>query len=172
MAVLVEAISVLVKVAALYDRFPGGWEGFRDAAPNATLCCDGDLARIGFMAPQDVGAVIERLGGHGLVFLADGAAVAVADQQRGLTTRCDGIECGHVTIGGNRITAARLARSTKDTVATPNGWRFEGSPSQTFGFVPGDSLGHSLELVRAEDGTDFYRSRLTGKLVYVARRAS
>jgi hypothetical protein len=173
MAVLVEAISVLVKVAALEERFPGSWEGFRAAAPNATLCSDGEIARLGFMAPQDVEACVKQLERHGLVFLADGIAVdiAVADQQRGLTTRCDWIECGQVTADGNRIAAARLAGSEVPTVATPVGWSFEGSLSQTFGFVPGDDPGRALDFVRSEDGAEIYRSRLTGKLVHIGRPA-
>ena len=172
MAVLVEAISVLVRFEALDDRFPGGWEAFRDAVPNRTLCCDGELARVGFMDARDVGPFVERLEGHGLVFLADdGRAVdiAVADQQRGLTTRCDWIECGRVTMGGNSVAAARLAGSSVSTLATPIGWSFEGSLSHTFGFVPGDASGGGLDLVRSEDATDVYRSRLTGGVSYTGR---
>jgi hypothetical protein len=54
MAVLIEAISVFVRVDAIRERYSGGWEAFREAVPNQTLCCDDELARIGFMNPADV----------------------------------------------------------------------------------------------------------------------
>lgn len=54
MAVLIEAISVVVRKDAIEKRFPGGWDSFLDEIPNNTLCTDGELVRVGFMSPQDV----------------------------------------------------------------------------------------------------------------------
>lgn len=45
MAVLVEAISVIVRRDAIRGKYPGGWQGFVAAVPNGTLCYDDDLAR-------------------------------------------------------------------------------------------------------------------------------
>ena len=58
MAVLVEAISVVVRRDAIGARYPGGWRGFLSIVPNSTLCADDDLVRVGFMAPPDVEAFI------------------------------------------------------------------------------------------------------------------
>jgi hypothetical protein len=44
---------VIVQVDANRERYLGGWEALRDAVPNYTLCCDDELARIGFMTPAD-----------------------------------------------------------------------------------------------------------------------
>jgi len=54
MAVLVEAISVIVRVDSINKKFPGGWIGFKDHVPNQTLCADNELARVGFMTSEDV----------------------------------------------------------------------------------------------------------------------
>ena len=54
MAVLVEAISVIVRAAAIHQKYPGGWEAFKRIIPNQTLCADNELVRIGFMTPDDV----------------------------------------------------------------------------------------------------------------------
>jgi hypothetical protein len=55
MAVLVEAISVLVRHDAILRRFKGGWSAFCSLIPNAAWCHDDALSRIGFMTPSDVG---------------------------------------------------------------------------------------------------------------------
>ena len=53
MAVLVEAISVIVRVDSINEKFPGGWIGFKDHVPNQTLCADNELARVGFIKALD-----------------------------------------------------------------------------------------------------------------------
>lgn len=84
MAVLVEAISVIARADSIAEKFPGGWERFRGESPNNTLCADGELVRIGFMAPHDVKPFIGHLTTRGLTYLSDGIAhdIVVADQQR------------------------------------------------------------------------------------------
>lgn len=47
MAVLVEAISIIIKRNVIEEKFPNGWEGFILEAPNGSLCADDELARVG-----------------------------------------------------------------------------------------------------------------------------
>ena len=54
MAVLIEAISVVVRADELLKKFPGGWDAFKSIVPNQTLCADNEIVRVGFMSPQDV----------------------------------------------------------------------------------------------------------------------
>ena len=56
MAVLVEGISVIVRRDAIESKYDGGWDTFVDNVPNATLCADDEIARVGFMGPADVEA--------------------------------------------------------------------------------------------------------------------
>jgi len=65
MAVLVEAISVIVRRKAIDHSYPGGWDAFVAEVPNKTLCADDQLARVGFMTPQDVQNFIRALGDRG-----------------------------------------------------------------------------------------------------------
>ena len=83
MAVLVEAISVIVRRDAIESKYLGGWDAFEKDSPNATLCADEHLARVGFMTPVDVESFIKYLVSYGLVFLDSGKAkdIVVADQQ-------------------------------------------------------------------------------------------
>jgi hypothetical protein len=171
MAVLVEAISVIVRLDAISDRYPGGWPAFRDNVPNRTLACDNEIARIGFMVPDDVRTFMQRLEVLGLSFLKSGRAVdvAVADQQSGISTACEWLQFGHVALNGNRIAACQMVGTESQQVFTPDGWQFEGSLSQTYTFVPERGLTKSMSLIEHRDGMDVYRSRLTDKLSYVGR---
>jgi len=47
MAVLVEAISAIIRVRTIEEIYPGQWPAFVKAVPNQTLCSDNELARVG-----------------------------------------------------------------------------------------------------------------------------
>lgn len=66
MTVLIEAISVVIRADRLLDVYPGGWDAFRNDVPNATMCADNELVRVGFMTPQDVEDYVGKLSDIGL----------------------------------------------------------------------------------------------------------
>jgi hypothetical protein len=171
MAVLIEATSVLVRLEAVREKFPGGWAGFQNRVPNKTLCSDDELARIGFMSPGDTKMYVEDLERCGLVYLSDGEAsdIVVADQLRGPLRPCPWIEFGRVSIEGGTVAACRLKGSRSMKLFTPDGWSYQGSLSQTYGFVPNDAAHASLKFVEHREGFDIYLNRLTGKEVYTGR---
>ncbi len=183
MAVLVEGISVIVRRDAIESRYRGGWDAFVADVPNATLCADDEIARVGFMHPADVEAFIEGLQVEGLHFLEGGKAidVAVVDQQRGLTTECDWLEFGKLALGaegrvaacwffeGPRIADGMYLRGTSIPLATPAGWEFEGSLSQKFDFVPTGEQSSRLKFLRNEGDVDVYLDLDTGKEVFLGR---
>lgn len=91
MAVLCDAISVIVSVAAIETHIPGGLEAYQRAAPSS-FCTDGHLTRVGFMHRNDVAYWIGKLEDAGLVFVDDPSAetpvaidIAVVDQMVGPT---------------------------------------------------------------------------------------
>ena len=175
MAVLIEAISVVIRVEAIHSRYPGGWQSFSKVVPNNTLCSDNDLARVGFMTPEDARAFTERLEQIGIVFLRDGHChdAVVIDQLRGILNPCDWVEYGHVELAqGQKISAAQMKGSEHRQVFCPDGWRYENSLSRNFGFVPTGKEKQSLRFLRREDGLDVYLNLLTGNEVFVARNAS
>jgi hypothetical protein len=174
MAVLIEAISVVIRAEALLRTFPGGWEGFKSRVPNQTLCADNEIVRVGFMSPQDVESFVKLLTRSGLTYLKDGQAidVAVADQIHGLAAPCSWLEFGHVNLGGDpkqHVAACRLVNSKYPQVVTPPDWTFDGSLSHTYGFVPSEHTDKSLKYLRHENGLDVYLSTLTGQEVYIGR---
>ena len=136
MAVLVEAISVIVRRDAITARFSGGWRQFLAIVPNSTLCSDEDLARVGFMSPPDIEAFVRRLEKGGLTFVRDGQAVdiAVVDQMRGPTMPSEWLEFARLSLGGteNKVAACWLFEGPRIaagihmpakgmTLATPDG---------------------------------------------------
>ena len=140
MAVLIEAISVVVRSEPLLDRFGNDWERFKNEVPNQTLCADGEIVRVGFMVPIDVQRFVEGLERHGLQYLREGRSVdlVVVDQIRGPMVPCDWIEFGHVSVGSgrqNRVAVCRLKGSLATQVVMPEGWQFESSLSASHGFA-------------------------------------
>jgi hypothetical protein len=177
MAVLVKAISVIVRADSVAQKFPGGWERFRGECPNNTLCADGELARVGFMTPHDVKSFIGHLSTRGLTYLADGTAqdIIVADQQRGLAAACNWAEFGRVDFRGERgkqVAACRLNGSTVNELVTPEGWNYDASISSQFIFVESGWTPEFMDFVRHENGLDVYRDLKTGKEVYVGRASA
>lgn len=187
MAVLVEAISVIVRRDAINARFSGGWRQFLAIVPNSTLCSDENLARVGFMSPPDIEAFVRRLERGGLTFVRDGQAVdiAVVDQMRGPTMPAEWLEFSHLTLGGtkNKVAACWLFEGPRIaagihmpakgmTLATPDGWTYENSLSANFKFVENEEMQEKLKFLRHEDGTDVYLDRSTGEEVYVGRPES
>lgn len=135
MAVLIEAISVVVRTDAVLAKFSGGWEAFKAQVPNRTLCADKELARVGFLEPADMAEFVAALERGGLVHVADGQAVdfVVADQRQGLSAPCAWANFGHMHFGGDpakRIAACRFAGSTNTQLVAPPGWTYEDSLSR------------------------------------------
>jgi hypothetical protein len=184
MAVLVEAISVVVRRDAIERSLDGGWRAFVSHVPNATFCTDGQLVRVGFMEPKAVEQFVEGLQAAGLVFLRSGKCVdiAVVDQQRGPTMPCEWLGFARIPFGksGSKVAACwlfegpRLAAGVhfpgkSINLATPNGWTFEGSISEQFSFVPTEDVEESLKYLRTESGLDVFLDTSTGREVFRPR---
>lgn len=173
MAVLIEAISVVLRRAAIERTFPGGWSRFIDYVPSDTLCADDKLARVGFMSPSDVKSFIEAIEQMGLQYIRDGVAVdlVVVDQQRGPSVPCEWLEFGHVSIdeAENRVAVSRDTASNSNALATPEGWTFSGSLSEKFTFVPNQDMDSKLRFLRKEGDLDVYLNVDTGKEVFLGR---
>ena len=184
MAVLVEAISVIVRRDSIEDRLSGGWREFVASVPNETLCADDALARVGFMSPADCGAFAKGLEGAGLTFFHEGEFVdfAVVDQVRGPTAQAKWLGFDRLSIdeAGNKVSACWLLtesslafgqqpRVREMTLAVPGGWAYADSLSARFQFIETEEIRDKLEFLRHENGLDVYLERSTGKELYMGR---
>lgn len=151
MAVLAEAISVIIRKQAIDDRIEGGMARFMSELPNRTYCEDDHLCRLGFLSPAETAVFNERLQQLGLRFAdPEGQALdfAVVDQQHGPTLPtpwlifgklpCDAeghmvSACWHDS--DHEVTTDEPTLSA-GTLALPAGWRYDTSLSRNFHFTP------------------------------------
>lgn len=173
MAVLVEAITLVIRSDALLAAFDD-WQAFKQTVPNATLCADGELVRIGFMTPEDARHRVQALESRGLRYIEGGQAkdMVVVDQLRGPLVMCDWIEFGRIALddaGKQQVAACRLAGSRSNTLMKPDGWTYQDSLSRSYGFSSRQSGKDGLRFLRHESGLDVYWNELTGREVFVGR---
>ena len=171
MAVLIEALNVIVKVSVLEARYPGGLDAYIADCPNRTFCRDDRLTRVGFMHPHDVEMFLTILGNRSLVlFDADGwRDVAVVDQHAAAPTMpCDWLAIGPCDDGLLGAWALDPDQGPGD-LWVPAGWQAEGSISRSCGYVPLDEQHQRVRYERTEGGNDVYTDLETGKLGYVGR---
>jgi hypothetical protein len=136
LAVIVEGISVIIKLSSILNKYPGGWLSFQEHVPNYTLCADGELVRIGFLSPDDVKGFIHSLRRHNIIYLHEGKPrdLTVVDQSKGPIVPCDWIHFEIIDLEGNsekQISTCRVAGSCIDKVLTPDGWEYDKSLSSS-----------------------------------------
>ena len=142
---------MVVRRAAIDDHMAGGWDGVRELVPNDTQCADEELVRVGFLARDHVEKFVDSLVRCGLVFLEGGKSVdiSVVDQQSGPMAATPWLQYAHLRLsGGERKVATcwlfegprnghgQHMKALQSPLATPSGWRYEGSLSESFQFRP------------------------------------
>ena len=173
MAVLIEAISVVIRLETLAEKYPGGVDQYAEDCHNGTFCMDKDIARVGFMSPEDVDAFIDNLELLGLTCVTNGEyeEIAVLAQFRGLILPCEWLECLDVKIfeGDQKLMVCQIKGSAFSGVALPGGWNYETSLSKRVVIVESEDEDKRMIFLRHEDGVDFYLDALTGQEVFIER---
>jgi hypothetical protein len=115
MAVLCEAISVIVRRDSIDRYYEGGWSAFVHDLPHQKMCTDEELVSVGFWDPASVETYIRGLESKGLQFdpkkhmfaVFDQSRaindIAVIDQRDGLTRPCEWIEQMRSEVGDTGI---------------------------------------------------------------------
>lgn len=154
MSVLIEAISVVVAVTTIDHRYPGGYDRFIVDAPNKTLCSDGHLVRIGFMAPTDVEHFSDRLSSCGIELKPDpSSSMAVIDQVGGPTQLWDWLGVHEY---GPGIHGAYLLGQHPGDLVLPEPWSLEQHRDLADNWRLKEEVGRSLHRV----GTDRFGSSM------------
>ena len=190
MAVLCEAISVVVRRDSIDKYFEGGWVGFQDDVPNSTMCTDGELVRVGFMSPKAVQEYVESLETGGLQFqekkktlgiFVKGRSkndIVVVDQHQGPTLSCDWIEFGKFPFGqeginvsmcwlfeGKRITTGIHMKSTRMDLHHPRGWTIE--QTRELKFSGSENFHSQYKFLRCENGLNVFLDKQSGTEVFI-----
>jgi hypothetical protein len=172
MAVLIEAISVVISRAAVDARYAGGPDAFLKAIPNRTFCNDEHLMRVGFMDSGDANAYVAALQAAGLVYLRGEvtADFCVVVQAKGPTVTSPWIEFKYVDGEKQKMSFCWAAGTAPKNISIPVGWKYEGSLSATGGgFMPLSAIGDRMKFLRREDGVEVYLDLQTGSEVFVGR---
>lgn len=174
MAVLIEALTVVIRCEAIVKKYTGGIETFTASVPNKTLCADGELAGVSFMVPADVQRYIEHLEHNGLIYKESDTSIdiVVVDQIRGITSPCDWVDFGETNWNNDPQSPISVccAKETKvDTVVVPDGWSYKKSLSANYKYIEAKEIPENLKFVRSEDGLDVLIDENTGQEFYVRR---
>lgn len=179
MAVLIEAVSVVVRRAAVEARYAGGMQAFGKSIPNRAACGDRHLLRVGFMATRDAEAYVESLEAAGLRCRRgaehadhDGEVidVAVVSQHRGPWAAISWLKYANIESDGRKLDVCWLAGEEPGDIAVPNGWVYDKSLSADGpGFMPDSAVGDRLRFLRHEGNIDVYLDLQTDRELYTAR---
>jgi hypothetical protein len=145
MAVLVEAISIVIRCDAVVKAYEGGIKAFTATLPNQSLCSDGELACLRFMTPQAAQKYAEQLEARGLRHKAENKAAdfVVVDQLSGLCSPCEWAVFGKTDWNNNpewSISVCKAVLAMNDTVYVPDGWIYKSSLSENCNYVESDSI--------------------------------
>lgn len=175
MAVLIEGISVVIRVEAIAKSYEGGIATFKADVPNGTMCADGQLVRVGFMHPDDARTYVELLESRGLTWKAQHGVVdlVVCDQREGFLQQCEWASVGHTYLDGDpqRTIAVCLGQPDgNQKVFLPEGWTWETSLTHRHSFRPIEQAAQSapdpndpgLDVLEDQNGTRHFVGR-TGK---------
>ena len=168
MAVLVEGISVVVRISSIQQKFAGGGASFRKLIPHQQFCMDGQLASVNFMAGNDVRAFADELERHGLTVF-DGQAfvdVAVVDMHKDVLAPAPWLES--VTTGTG-VRFVYLADQGIGEVVVPDGWQEERSLYAVGTYVSEEDMQAQVEVVGQSGGVQEVRLKGRDQPQYVGR---
>jgi len=190
MAVLAEALSVIIKDSSLQNKYIGGTKEFFKTIPNNTYCSDGQIHRIGFMRPRDIEDYVRNLEHNGLIFLFEGNCIdiAVVDMLKGPTTNCKWLGFArqkffkgskHYLHSEEEFSITWLLPENGEnsipvdfnyecTISVPSKW----SPDKAIygdNFIPSEKVNESLIEIGNEKGLVKYYYAATGQFVYIGK---
>ena len=129
MAVLIEGTSVVVRASAVRTKYEGGAAAFIREIPNKSFCADGELARVGFLAPDDVKAYVGHLERRRLVYHRNQGAIdlVAVDQLTGLCVPCEWASFGSTFRDRAKTQPIKVCCANPTEfkhVVVPDGWEF------------------------------------------------
>jgi len=173
MAVLIEAISVVIRLETIVAKYRGGVEQYVRDCPNSTLCMDKDIVRVGFMTTSDAIDFVKGLEKDGFRCVTDGEydEIAIVDQFEGFFRPCDWLEFTNSAGGKNieRISACKIKGAPIDYISKPEGWNYETSISKRAMYVDADEFAARTTFLQRKGNVYFYLDKLTGEEVCFQR---
>jgi hypothetical protein len=165
MAVLVEALCLVVPRTVLDISYPGGADAFMTrmcdpAVPCRLVCADERLVSVSFLGAAEAEVVERELCELGIVAVDDDrfAELAFVDQRAGPTLPCDWLEWGTHDDG---FTYCWVAGTDPDPLHVPEGWTPEQSRNLVFQDLR-EEPGRCIKLAD-ENGREIWLDLHTGR---------
>ncbi|HEV7318822.1 MAG TPA: hypothetical protein VGO04_09465 [Ensifer sp.] len=172
MAVIIEAISVVLNGDALKSKYLGGVENFLKSLPNDSIRGDGDLVALTFTSPQAVQKYVTELESAGLIYKLEERSIdiCVVDQRDGILVACSWAQFGHLF--WNNDAQKKVAVCVSDPniaqrIVVPAGWSFE--ESLTAKSIYMEQIPENLKKIRENITEDVYVDKNTGQEFYLKK---
>ena len=173
MAVLIEAISVIIKVESILSIFNNNIDKFESMIPNNTVCSDNELYRIGFMATSDAFNFVKNLENVGFVHLENNLSqdIVLICQKNGFYSECEWAECYNYKMKTDKfVVGCRIKEGKEDRLFLPESWTYESSLYCQGDFIESeDKISETHTLIEVKDNVSKYINNDTGKIVYIGR---
>lgn len=170
MAVVIEAITIVVRRDAVRRAFRGNEAAFEALAPNRSGRKDAHLHAIGFMDHRDAAAFVTRaLEPRGLTWARGVEAIdlTLVDQLTGLQHYTPWLEVGQYPVEGGAVTAAWLKGTEPGALSTHAGWNLQGYMG--LARTPIDEMGAWQEVTSYYPGQRAILDPETGEKRYTVR---
>jgi hypothetical protein len=172
MAVLIEGISVVIKISSILKIYNNDVEEFDESVPNKQYCADNELFRVGFMHPYDVENYIKFLGSKGFVYLKDDMSIdlVVIDQKEGLMANCNWVEFYNYEVKETKhVIGCRLKGGIEENLYKPNLWSYDNSLYTSGNKFLTDEMNEKLTFIEKNNKVDKYMENETGEIIYIGR---
>ena len=172
MPVLIENASLIARRSAVEARRLEGWSALAARVGPARTCADAGLVCLSTDDETELFAMVRALAASGLLVEEGGepADLAIVSQREGPVAWWPWLELGCVAgPGGVPVLAGRLVGDTSGDVVCPEGWRFEGSATESHGVVSLPLPDRPLSHLRRDGQGDLYLDRFTGEEVRLRR---
>jgi hypothetical protein len=165
MSVVIDAVSIVVRVQTIEDKYPGGLQRYEWDCPNRTFCCDGLLTRVAFMTGADGTRFTAALEQRGLIRQRDGIALEIAVIEQFVNYPSP--PCPWLVVGLHfpGYTSAWLADADPRALAHPSWWTAEHSVAMKR--VPEDQINRSILPLTPKGPQQEVLDYDTGKINYV-----
>lgn len=167
MAVIIDAIGVVIRNATIEKRLPGGMEQHIECLPATPFYTDGEICCVGLMDSQDVNQYLAMLVAQGFILSDESASseVAVVDWNGQVPHPCDWLEICQVDLDEQgSVTVASIRGTTQERLVAPPGWE----PGRTR-WLSRAELKMNYDYMGNEGRVEAYRHKATGDIVRVPR---
>ncbi len=165
MAVLIEGVSIVVRIATIKVRHDGGLEDFFEWISGFRYCYDDHLVAVHFKRNDTVREILDQIKQRPMRLKNEAGSwetLAVVHQVfASALAPCEWLVVGRNSDGAV-FACMKEQEQNPGSVSVPEGWQFKGSRSQKYTHRPLDMISDRFRLLRSEGLSNIYLDTRTG----------